>query len=137
MMGESNNHIQLVEELVSWIARTYLDGDKGYLLIDHPQYAACNKPHKINGYVPDVFTASAPNGQTIIGEAKTKRDVDRPHSVEQIKAFLRYCSNHENAVFVFASPWSMSRYAKALLRRLQQHTNASMVTVIVIEGLPD
>ena len=136
-MGESNNHIQLVEKLVHWIAAAYLNGDKGYLLIDHPESAVCSKPPRINGYVPDVFTASAPNGRTIIGEAKTTHDVERPHSIEQIKAFLRYCSNHENAVFVLAAPWSMSRYAKALLKHLQQHTNASMVTVIVIEGLPD
>jgi hypothetical protein len=134
-MGESNNHIHLVEELVYWISRTYLSGDKGYLLIDHPESAACSKPPRINGYVPDVFTASAPHRQTIIGEAKTTHDVERPHSVEQIKAFLRYCLSHENAVFVFAVPWPMSRYAKTLLKRLQQQTDASMVKIIVIEGL--
>lgn len=134
-MGESNNHIQLVEELVYWITRNYLNGDKGCLLIDHPESAACSKPLRINGYVPDVFTASAPHGRTIIGEAKTSRDVERPHSVEQIKAFLRYCSTHENAFFVFAVPWPMSRYAKTLLKRLQQQTDAATVSIIVIEGL--
>jgi len=134
-MGESNNHIHLVDQLVYWIASTYLNGDKGYLLIDQPESAACSKPPKINGYVPDVFTASGPHCQTIIGEAKTTNDVERPHSVEQIKAFLRYCSIHENAVFVFAVPWSMSRYAKSLLKRLQQQTDASMVKIVVIEGL--
>ena len=135
-MGESNNHIQLVNELVHWIARSYLNGDKGYLLIDQPESVACNKPPRINGYVPDVFTTSAPHNRTIIGEAKTTLDVERPHSIEQIKAFLRYCSNHENAVFVFAAPWPMSRYSKNLLKHLQHQTNASMVTIVVIEGLP-
>jgi len=135
-MGESINHIQLVEELVHWIARTYLNGDKGYLLIDHPESDVFSKPPKINGYVPDAFTSSAPHNRTIIGEAKTTRDVERPHSEEQIKAFLRYCSVHENAVFVFAVPWLMTRYAKILLKRLQKETNTSMVTAIVLEGLP-
>jgi hypothetical protein len=136
-MGESNNHIQLVEAMVYWIAGTYLNGDKGYLLIDHPDAAVCSKPPKINGYVPDVFTASAPHSRKIVGEAKTIRDIERPHSVEQIKAFLRYCSIHEDAVFVFAAPWSMSRYAKALLKRLQQQTRSQMVKIMVIEGLPE
>lgn len=134
-MSESNNHIQLVEELVRWITQNYLNGDRGYLLIDHPESTIGRKPPKINGYVPDVFTACAPNSRTIIGEAKTALDVERPHSVEQIKAFLRYCSIQQNAIFVFATPWPMSRFAKSLLKRLQQQTNTPSVKILVIEGL--
>lgn len=134
-MGESHGHIQLVEGLVTWIAKNYLNGDLGYLLIDHPKSIACNKPPKIYGYVPDVFIASAPSNRTIVGEAKTTLDIERPHSTAQIKAFLQYCSTHENAIFVFAVPWHMSRFAKNLLRKLQQQTNTSMVATKVIEGL--
>lgn len=134
-MAESTTHIQLVEEMVQWIVKAYLNGDKGYLLIDCPDSSACGKPPKINGYVPDVFTASLPNGRIIIGEAKTTHDIERPHSEEQIKAFLRYCINYENSVFVFAAPWPMVRFVKTFIRRLQLQTGASIVTVDVIEGL--
>lgn len=134
-MSESNTHIQLVEEMVCWITQYYLNGDRGYLLIDQPESKNGSKPPKINGYIPDVFTACAPNCRTVIGEAKTARDVDRPHSIEQIKAFLRHCSGQKDAVFILATPWPMSRFAKSLLKHLQQQTNSSSVKIVVMEGL--
>lgn len=134
-MAESITHIRLVEEMVHWIAKAYLNGDKGFLLIDHPDFSSGNKPPKINGYVPDVFTAKTPSNLIIIGEAKTIYDVERPHSEEQIKAFLKYCMNYEKSVFVVAAPWQMSRFVKTFIKRLQDQTGSSMVRVNVIEGL--
>ncbi len=135
-MAESAAHVTLVEDLVAWVTKTYLNGDKGFLLIDHPTMNVSSKPPKINGYVPDVFTATAPNGLTVIGEAKTIGDVERPHSVEQIRAFLKYGSTCGNSVFVFAVPWPMSRFARALTKRLQIETNSSSVSIDVIANLP-
>jgi len=134
-MAESSAHIRLVEEMVNWIAKKYLNGERAYLLIDHPDSHTNNKPPNINGYVPDVFSSIAPPGCLIIGEAKTINDVERIHTEEQIKAFLRHCRNYENAIFVFAVPWQMSRFAKAFIKRLQGQTESSIVEVNVIEGL--
>jgi hypothetical protein len=135
-MAESASHVLLVEELVQWIAKVYLNGDRGSLLIDHRDSSACCKPPSLNGFIPDVYTASTPNGLTIIGEAKTAHDVERLHSEAQIKAFLRFASLQDKAVFVFAAPWPISKFSKALIKRLQQETGADYVTVNVLDGLP-
>jgi len=134
-MAESSSHIRLVEEMVNWIAATYLNGEKAYLLIDHPDSPTNNKPPKINGYIPDIFSSISPLGGVIIGEAKTINDIERVHTEEQIKAYLRYCKDYNNAIFVFAVPWQMSRFANAFIKRLQDQTGSSLVNINVIKGL--
>lgn len=134
-MSESAVHIHLVEKLTVWIDENYLGREGAAILIDHPDSLPCNKPPRINGYIPDVCVLNSPRHGLIIGEAKTAYDIERPHSYEQIKAFLKYCADQQKAVFIFAAPWFVSRFAKAFLSRIQKETGSQGVSIVVLDKL--
>ena len=134
-MGESSSHIRLVDQLVSWILHQLLDGDDGYMMIDHPNSKANERPPKIGGFIPDVYVPSAAGKRLIIGEAKTGRDLERKHSLDQLVAFLRVCSQAENPVFVLAVPWDMVRLAQAIMIDLRNRAGAHNVNTNVLEKL--
>ena len=134
-MSESSSHILLVQSLVAWVAENFLGGDRGMILIDSPYTVASQKPPRIARFVPDVFVPSGFIGGMIIGEAKTDKDLERRHSLEQIDEFLLECSRYDGSLFVLAVPWYNTRLARAILREIQRR-NAIQVNTIVIDKLP-
>ena len=121
-MGESSSHIRLVEQLSSWILCNLLGGDHGCMMIDHPSGNITTRPPKIGGFVPDIYVHHGANNSLIIGEAKTGRDLETRHSLDQLDAFLGRCSQYENAMFILAVPWDMARLAEAIIRQLQNRS---------------
>lgn len=134
-MAESNIHIRLVTALVSCIAVKYFRGERGSLLIDAPDSPAIAKPLEIDGYVPDVIGQGLPGGVVVIGEAKTARDLENMHTQEQLGAFLRYCAGRPGSIFVFAVPWHMTRFARALLKNVGRRYGYEGVSTVVLEQL--
>ena len=137
-MGESSSHIRLVEQLSSWILHQLLNGDDGYMMIDHPDSTMTARPPKIGGFIPDVYVPCATRSGLIIAEAKTGRDLETKHSLEQFNAFLGRCSEIEGAMFVLAVPWDMVRLAEAIIRQLVNRVDAEgahKVTTKVLEKL--
>jgi len=135
-MGESALHMLLVQYLAQWIADSILGVDFAAILIDAPDRSAKNKPPVIFGFVPDVYVMRVVNNRVIIGEAKTARDVEVEHSIEQYKAFLRKCAESEDSLFVLAVPWDMVRLAKSILSRLKRELGVEKVETKVLERLP-
>jgi len=134
-MGESNTHIRLVSALVSWIAEEFYQGQHGCLLVDSPGSPVTAKPSWIAGYVPDVIGQDLPGGAIIIGEAKTAGDLENQHTREQLDAFLRYCAARPGSSFVFAVPWHMTRFARALLKNIGRTCGCEGVSAVVLEQL--
>ncbi|MDD5701713.1 MAG: hypothetical protein PHU23_06635 [Dehalococcoidales bacterium] len=134
-MAESNIHIRLVTALVSWIAAKYFRGERGSLLIDSPESPAIAKPPRICDYVPDVIGQGLPSGAVVIGEAKTAGDLENLHTCEQLEIFLRYCAARPGSVFVFAVPWHMNRFARALLKNIIRRCGYEGVSTEVLENL--
>ena len=97
-MAESLFHLNLVNELVSWISATLLNGDIGLMLIDRPESGKKSKPPKIGGYIPDIFVTGSEKYTLIIGEAKTAKDLERNHSINQIREFLLKCKQMEKSM---------------------------------------
>jgi hypothetical protein len=135
-MGESISHIILVSLLAQWIASTLLDGDQGHVLIDAPDRDSRGKPPKVYEFVPDVYVMNAPHYGLIIGEAKIAEDLENKHTVEQINAFLRKCTEFEKSILVLAVPWHTVRLAEAIVKDCKRKIKAEKVETIILEKLP-
>ena len=135
-MSESALHMMLVNRLADWIENSLLGGDSGYILIDNPDRRVQDKPPIVYGFIPDVYVMNAPGHGIIIGEAKTTRDVENNHSIEQYQAFLQKCAELKDSLFVLAVPWYMIRLAESILKELKKKIGAEEVTTKVLEKLP-
>ena len=127
--------MRLVEALASHVKDHYLEGDTGRICIDHQGNNAQNVPPLISGYRPDLYVNNMPSF-SIIGEAKTSWDIERPHTEEQLTAFMRYCSRQANTILLLAVPWDMVRLMKGLVRHIKRKTGMDSVEPIVLERLP-
>ena len=134
-MSESETHIRLVKELRNWIVDSLLEGDAGYIYVDLPNGNPQTKPQKIGNYRPDVCVPNAPGNIFIIGEAKTTRDLERKHSIEQFRTYLVYCAEHVNSILVLAVPWHQARLAGNIINTLKKQIGADKVKTKVLERL--
>lgn len=131
-MAESASHIYLVEQLSNIISTKFnIDSLLSYIDLPNSKY----KPQKINDYIPDYYYCSD-KSRVIIGEAKTINDVICKHTIEQVTAFLKKCSEYNISVFVFAVPWQLVNYSKGMIRKICRD-NALNVKYIVLENLRD
>lgn len=92
------------------------------------------RPPRIHGYVPDVFATNVPTTATLIGEAKTRQDLETERSQEQISAFLRYLSQTPNGIFVLGVPRAAVATARRLVAQLHAPFPATQTRTIVIDG---
>ena len=136
LMGESASHIRLVEQMSAWILRNHLNDDHGYMLIDHPSSSPTARPPKIAGFVPDIYVPRARSHGIIIAEAKTARDLETRHTLNQIEAFLGRCTQAEEAILILAVPWDMVRLGEAIIRQIRKGLkDENRVTTKVLEKL--
>ena len=56
---------------------------------------------------------------TVIGEAKTARDLETNHSHKQIMSFLEYLVHTPNGLFILAVPPDRKARARSLLTKLR------------------
>jgi hypothetical protein len=133
-MPESNAHSTLVQSLVGWIAEERCDGDRAAILLDSLDVPAWHRPPRVGGFVPDAY-ANAQVGETV-GEAKTHRDLENRHSVNQMEAFLQYCGRRDGSLFVLAVPWHRVAYARNLLGRICRRTGIDATSFQVLADLP-
>ena len=49
-----------------------------------------NAPQPIHGYIPDLLIFHNNYSELILGEAKTRSDIDNMHTLSQLKAYLKY-----------------------------------------------
>ena len=133
-MGESQTHISLVEALVRHVSMVLPDRDMGYLYADLPNQSSLHLPDIINNFRPDLYFEEG--ARVIVGEAKTRFDIEKKHSIEQYRAFIRHCNGFEDATFVMAVPWDMTRLARNLLKKLLIDHEAQSVKLKVLDMLP-
>ncbi len=86
--------------------------------------------------MPDVFVTDVPVTTTLIGEAKTQRDLETDHSRQQIVAFLRYLSKTSRGIFVLSVPMVAGATARRLLSELYEPFAATADTQVVVLDKP-
>jgi hypothetical protein len=102
-MSESAQHLQLVRLIISEVIST-VGIDRRCFVCSDVADGFSLPPLTEEGFRPDVFYQDS--NILIIGEAKTSDDIDRLHSKQQYRSYLRKCSLFSGtAILVIAVPW--------------------------------
>ena len=80
-----------------------LGGDKRPPIFDHSR--------------PDLYGKRPSDGFEIIGEAKTKGDLENTHTERQVSHYSSYVE-HRDAKLIIIVPWPLTRTCKALVLRV-------------------
>ncbi len=131
-MSESAAHAELVKRLVQWISAGYVESRTLCVLSDGPSVPENEKPPMIGGFFPDVFAEDTPPTLTVIGEAKTARDLETLHSQRQLRAFIEFLSFRSKPHFVMAAPAFAISTAQNMAAAAKQELRAAHVVVTVI-----
>jgi hypothetical protein len=121
-MPESSQHLQLLQRILEFIRDHFREHYSLSVLNDLPSAIGGERPPNIGGFVPDVYATDVPITTTIIGEAKTAKDLETEHTKRQITAFGNYLCARSNGVFILAVPWRIFGAAQ----RVVQHTLPSL-----------
>ena len=128
-MAESILHTNLVREIINWVKINCSSNDYYLIQSDLPENKKYSKPPLVLGFYPDVFVNF---NKTIIGEAKTRDDINNHHTIQQINAYLKYLSKKKNSLFIFACPWEVYEESFNLINKIQQETEANNVEIQII-----
>ena len=102
-MPESSTHVALVQSIVQFAIREF--GALADIAVreDAVRPIRHEKPPRIDRYVPDVFVTDVPTTRTLIGEAKTLKDIETDHTRRQVSTFLTYLCRRPLAVSSFSA----------------------------------
>lgn len=84
-MAESLAHMTYVRNIASFVESRFPECQQPVLFADLPEYG--RTPQVMGGHFPDLY-ARTPR-VFIIGEAKTDRDIDNPHTASQIECYIK------------------------------------------------
>ena len=135
-MSESSVHTTLVRLLAKQIDKLLPPEDRSRMLVDVPENPPQKKPPRVYGFVPDVFVFNTTCYAFVIGEAKTAIDIDKNHTMEQLTAFLRKCSESSNSILVMAVPWHVVSLTKSVIWDCKEKADLETVRTMIIERLP-
>jgi hypothetical protein len=133
-MPESATHAELVQALLAFAQQEL--GSLAELAVreDALRPLRGERPPRNHGYVPDVYATNVPTTSTLIGEAKTRADLETEHSEKQISAFLRYLAQTPSGIFVLGVPLSAGATARRLVGRLNAPFAEAQTRTVVIDG---
>ena len=133
-MPESATHATLVQTVICFTEREF--GALANIAIreDSVRPMRGERPPRIAGYTPDIYATDVPTTRTLVGEAKTRADLETEHSRRQIAAFLAFLSKTPNAVFVLAVPLSAGPTARRLAFELNTPFVGSATRIVVLDG---
>ncbi|XUY30433.1 hypothetical protein RMR21_025795 (plasmid) [Agrobacterium sp. rho-8.1] len=134
-MGETAIHARLVDALLVYAEIELGQQTNLCLRNDAVRPVRGERPPRINGYVPDLYATDVPTTATLIGEAKTKTDLETDHTRVQIHAFLDYLSQTPNGIFVLSVPLSAAATARRLLLQLKVPFIDAQTRTIVIDRM--
>jgi hypothetical protein len=134
-LAESSKHAALIQTIVDYIRHSYTHKTALGILHDLPSAIGAEKPPRIEGFVPDVYAYDAPLTTVIIGEAKTAADLETPHSLSQLTAYVSFLALQPTGVFILAVPWHIKRRAEALVTSLCQQAGAKGISTVTLDDL--
>ena len=134
-MSESPQHLRLVRAILTYVGREFPDATALAVFDDTAVSASGERPPRINGYVPDVYAADVPPSMTIIGEAKTRRDLETARSREQIASF---CTTWRTALTVLRARGAHhgSRDRKDDVASSRRREDPTTTRVVFLDGMP-
>lgn len=133
-MPESSVHADLVQKIITFAGREL--GALATIVVreDAVRPVRGERPPRIGGFTPDVYATDVPTTRTLIGEAKTRTDLENEHSRQQISAFLEYLAHTEGGMFVLAVPLAAGATARRLLSELGGCLQPMPPRLLVLDG---
>ncbi len=133
-MAESRTHQNLVMAMKDWLISE--NNNDINIFTDLLEDDTNSIPKLIYGYRPDLYAVRISDDKQYIGEAKTKKDLEKNHSRKQLRAFLEYLSGFENSILILGVPWAMVPCAIGLIKSIQLKSNTTQVHFKVLDMLP-
>ena len=134
-MAGSRSHEELVRAIMDWLQVQHPAAETISISADCIFCEHLPNPPLLNGFIPDVYAVGIAEPRTIIGEAKTPRDLETPRSRAQLEAFLTHLCQCQNAQFIIATPWPSVNSAKAIVRSITKRRHIDGVAVVFLEPL--
>ena len=133
-MGESFSHARLVKEIIKWVEEY---DPQAVIFADSCIIESREMPPRIGGHVPDVYARVNSLQQMIIGEAKTRKDIENDHSMSQFRSYLYFCRENPGTRLILAVPWEMRRFVHNLLNRMKDEIDVPMDSVEILHCFID
>ncbi|HQO09071.1 MAG TPA: hypothetical protein PLK90_02920 [Clostridiales bacterium] len=123
-MAESIEHINYVRQIANYVFLLLPFDARALVLVDLPD--SNRRPERtIGNFIPDLYYKDT--RRLIIGEAKTENDIDRKHSIEQYRSYIREASlfDEESHIIICTSIYSYARI-KNMAKRIKAEQNSSV-----------
>jgi hypothetical protein len=108
-------HEVLVEQLFGHCISEYGGLDRVSYSFDLVGFGGEKRPPIFGSSRPDLYGKRPSDGFEIIGEAKTKGDLENVHTERQVADYSEYVQN-TRAVLAFIVPWPLTRACRALIK---------------------
>jgi len=129
-MSESETHARLVGAMLDAIVREH-QTDELVIRADISSSREHAPTILVGGLRPDLLVNARAAGTTIIGEAKTARDVDTLHTRAQLKAFLEHLCTERNGVLWVSVPLARAGEAQRVVRTVRRDVQCERVRLVV------
>ncbi len=130
----SSTHNKLVRKIIGWVKSQHEVKENLIIYHDNPAPIKAEKPKKIGGSIPDVYAHSIDGSFVVIGEAKTIGDLEKDHTIMQIRDYLNYLNKVPVGIFVMAVPlWSEATCINMILN-IKKELNVTSVKHQVLIG---
>ncbi len=133
-MPESATHAGLVQAVIAFVPQELGALAEIAVREDAVRPTRGERPPRIGGFVPDVYATDVPTTRTVIGEAKTRADLETEHSRRQIAAFVHHLALTPGGVFVLAVPLAAGATARRLLAELTAPLASEAPRCVVLDG---
>ena len=132
-MPESTRHARLVKAIIFHLEKRIGTLTEIMIRDDSVRPLRGERPPRLPRFMPDVYATDVPTTKTMIGEAKTARDLETDHSHKQIASFLEHLSHTPNSLFILAVPHNRKARARWLLAELVRPLEGSVPETEVID----
>jgi hypothetical protein len=126
-------HEALVQQLYKHCISKYGGADQVSYSFDVTGSGAQSRPPMVGMSRPDLYGKRPQDGFEIIGEAKTKGDLENIHTEKQIFDYTTYVQR-SNAVLAFIVPWPLQIACKALILRVNPTFKLMKRKLIIVPG---
>lgn len=133
-MSESEVHVRLVEVTLVAI-QAWAPQESLTLWADHPRSRAYVPPFRIGGAEADIIAVRRDTNFAIVGEAKTRGDIDNLHTRKQLKAYFEFLLTQPGGLLWFSVPLGCGGEAFGVANGVRRQNKCERVGLIVSEWL--
>ena len=131
-MPESSAHMDYVNICRDFIKNDIVPAGKDVFILSDAPESIEKPPVVVGGVRPDVLYKH--NGLLVIGEAKTEKDIDNPHSRKQYNCYFQECEHfHGIKHIVFCTTWSACPQLWNIVKRMKKDCGYKTHVVVLFE----